>query len=297
MFAYASAFNQSLYLWNVSKVTSMSYMFTNATNFDQPLGSWNLNSISDMTSMLDNTKLSCVNYSNTIVDWARKLGGATPPGITFGANGLQYAPTAVSGHNALTNSKWNISGDNPGGLCSIIPLPIGLQSFTVQAQNSTALLQWTTATETGNKGFYVERSADGAAWTDLTFVNSAASGGNSSAEINYQYTDNNPLAGYNYYRLKQVDLTGAASYSAVQGINFSNLATAMQVLPNPASRYIKISNLPANATVRIVSINGSVYTLPVSNGDIDVSRLSAGVYFAQVIVSNSITGTLKFVKE
>jgi hypothetical protein len=71
----------------------------------------------------------------------------------------------------------------------------------------------------------------------------------------------------------------------------------MQVLPNPASRYIKISNLPANATVRIVSMNGSVYTLSVNNGNIDVSHLPAGIYFAQVIVSNSITGTLKFVKE
>jgi hypothetical protein len=94
-----------------------------------------------------------------------------------------------------------------------------------------------------------------------------------------------------------MDLTGAASYSEVQGIDFNNLATALKLFPNPASRYIKISNLPANATVRIVSITGSVYTLPVNNGDIDVSRLSAGIYFAQVIVSNSITATLKFVKQ
>jgi hypothetical protein len=203
--------------------------------------------------------------------------------------------TAGSAHLALANANW-IFSDGGSGSCSTV-LPINLKSFTAKPQNGTAFLQWTTAKETNNKGFYVQRSADGATWTDLLFANSLASGGNSSVEINYQYTDNNPLAGNNYYRLKQVDLTGAANYSAVQGINFSNLATAMQVSPNPASRQIKISNLPANATVRIVSMNGNVYKLPVNNGNMDVSSLSAGVYFAQVIVSNSITGTLKFVKE
>jgi surface protein len=303
MFSQAKTFNQNLNWWNVHNVTNMTAMFLGATSFHNTIRNWDLTSISDpangINAMLDGTAIDCSVYSGILVDWAAGLGTTTPNNLIFGVVGdgtVTYSPDASVAHGNLVAAGWGIT-DGGQGSCSV-PLPISLQSFTVQPEdNNKAFLQWTTASETGNKGFYVQRSADGASWIELTFVNSAASGGNSSAQINYQYTDNIPLAGENYYRLKQVDINGTANYSAVQGINFSNLATAMQVSPNPTTGNIKISNLPANATVRIVSINGSIYNLPVNNGNIDVSRLPAGIYFAQVIVSNSITGTLKFVKE
>jgi surface protein len=295
MFFFESSFNQPLNKWLVSNVTTTAYMFFFATSFKQTLGAWDLRNMSIMTNMFDGS-LDCGHYSGTLIGWANNLGYSTPStNITLGAAGLQYSASAAGAHANLVAAGWTFTDAGQGGCTAI--LPVNIKSFTVQPQNNTALLQWTTASETNNKGFSIQRSADGATWADLSFVNSQASGGNSTAEITYQYTDNNPLAGNNYYRLKQVDLSGAVSYSEVLGLNFNNLATTLRVSPNPANTHIKISNLPTNATVRIVSITGSVYTLPVDNGNIDVSSLSPGTYFVQVIVSNSLTGTLKFVKQ
>jgi surface protein len=318
MFSGAVAFNQPLRNWDVSSVTDMTFMFTEASSFNQVLGSWNLKSIgsfgsgftqlSGMYGILENSGIDCSHYTGTLQGWAKGLAtGATPSGPTTPPGSFLLGPVGSANlydqslnnpggaYTLLTAAGWSITPSS-GGACPST-LPINLQSFTVKPQNNTALLKWTTASETNNKGFGIQRSADGATWADLTFINSAASRGNSSVKINYQYTDNRPLAGDNYYRLKQMDLDGAASYSDVQGVNFSNLPTAMQVSPNPANKHIKISNLPANATVRIVSMNGSVYTLPVNNGNINISSLPAGVYFAEVVVSNSIIGKLKFVKQ
>ncbi|MDR0792351.1 MAG: T9SS type A sorting domain-containing protein, partial [Chitinophagaceae bacterium] len=211
------------------------------------------------------------------------------------SNDGTYNNLTSFGNDIVNNPDYGMK-TKPVAMNKCIVTPITLLSFTAEAQtNNTVLLQWATATETNNKGFSIQRSADGANWTDLSFVNSMATGGNSSVQNNYQYTDNNPFAGENYYRLKQIDLNNAANYSAVQQLNFNKQATALQVLPNPASGDVRVTLTGAGGNVRyrLISMNGSVILSGTMNnadgyGRISVSNVATGLYFLQIITNNTV---------
>lgn len=87
--------------------------------------------------------------------------------------------------------------------------PIQLIGFTAQCDNGTALLKWTTATETNNDYFTIERSTDGITYDSIGTVKGA---GNSIFDINYQFADANPLQGTSYYRLSQTSFDGSISH-------------------------------------------------------------------------------------
>ncbi|MFC7668707.1 hypothetical protein ACFQT0_16010 [Hymenobacter humi] len=95
------------------------------------------------------------------------------------------------------------------------PLPVVLSRYTAEQQGTAAVLRWATASEKNNAFFAIESSHDGRAFTELSQVSGK---GNSSQAQTYQYTDPN-LARYAvntvYYRLRQVDTDGKASYSPV----------------------------------------------------------------------------------
>ncbi len=99
-----------------------------------------------------------------------------------------------------------------------VPLPIELTNFNAELIQNEVVLKWTTASETNNDYFLVERSNDLSNWDAIIEVNGA---GNSTEEINYMDYDKRPMSGLSYYRLKQVDYNGEYSYSAVKSVKKS----------------------------------------------------------------------------
>ena len=51
MFNNATAFNQNIGNWEVSKVQTMSYMFSEAIAFNQDIGDWNVRQVQLMNGM------------------------------------------------------------------------------------------------------------------------------------------------------------------------------------------------------------------------------------------------------
>ena len=165
-------------------------------------------------------------------------------------------------------------------------LPVQITKFTVTKKENQALLNWATATESGNKGFYIERSNDNINWSQIGFV---AGAGYSSALKEYNFADATPLSGKNYYRLRQTDNDGHFSLSNVQFLNFiKTVVNNILVYPNPAENYITVSfsEMPS-AAARYSLVNASGVTVKagilkdeISNNktSINVSSLPSGRY-------------------
>jgi hypothetical protein len=187
--------------------------------------------------------------------------------------------------------------------------PITLLSFKGDSKGSSNLLQWSTANETNNKGFELQRSADGVNFSALTFVDSKAVNGNSASVLNYSFSDVKPLMSNGYYRLKQNDYDGKSSLSQVVLIKAAQPVHLVlsSIYPNPvASALNLIVSAPDARTVSIsiFDITGKLVAqqqVGTSSGDnkiqMDVQSLKAGSYLIKASSTTDNTQVLKFVKQ
>lgn len=162
-------------------------------------------------------------------------------------------------------------------------LPVELSAFSaVAVDGKYTQLAWTTLSESGNDYFSVERSADGNVWQAIGRVNGV---GESATANTYTFTDEDPLPGDNYYRLRQVDMGGATTYSAVEIVGFAE--AGITVFPNPVSDWLTISGAPDGATIRLLDAQGRDLTgerlrRNQNQATLDVLDLPAGIYFISV---------------
>jgi hypothetical protein len=135
--------------------------------------------------------------------------------------------------NASNDEDWTW-----GGLTANSMLPIELIAFAGIEQNKQVLLQWTTAWEINNAFFEIERSTDG---INFESIGQVAGSGTSHEFMSYQFIDDAPQAGYNYYRLRQVDYDLAFEYSNVIAVEVAIEETRIgSPYPNPAESVLQI---------------------------------------------------------
>ncbi len=186
--------------------------------------------------------------------------------------------TARASDDGGTTWKWQESGNAR-------LLPIVLADFTAKSVKRENHLSWTTETESNASHFEVEKSTNGTAWSKMKEVKAF---GNSVRRQDYNFTDETPNKGINYYRLKMVDRDGSFEYSKVVSANF-NGGGKVNIFPNPAQDVLSItvSNDVKEATVEIFNTNGQAQMRNVLNGNqLNISELAAGLYFIQISDEN-----------
>lgn len=195
-------------------------------------------------------------------------------------------------------------------------LPIELLEFKVHAvENKRALLNWSTATETENAYFSVQRSPDGIKWQEIGQVKGA---GNSLTELYYSFIDHEPYEGINYYRLQQFDTDGASSFSPVRiaKIQKGERAFSSSVYPNPSVEkfYLQLNGAPDESwQIGIFNQAGKELQTLISDGKstesnvealetglymIDMQRYPSGYYLIRIMDDRgAIIDTLPMVKK
>ncbi len=199
---------------------------------------------------------------------------------------------------------------DPGTLNNLdtSPLPIQLASFTaaIQQGGGAVQLKWSTASETNNYGFEVQKSFD---TTNVfaSIANSFVAGHGTSVETHaYSFTDADVKPGVWYYRLKQTDLDGTVHYSdriqasSVTGVNDRPLPTAFaldQNYPNPFNPSTTIDfALPKDARVsldvynvigqRVASIINEVRQAGYHSVQFNAGQLASGLYIYRIVAGD-----------
>ena len=163
-------------------------------------------------------------------------------------------------------------------------LPISLISFDANAVNHKVNIDWATANEINTDYFLVQRSNDGTTWETIQKV--AAVESNTSSTTYYSAKDETPYSGISFYRLIEVDKNGKQTNSDVRKINIGRISSNIIAYPNPAIDKITIS-FPATDKyeISLINISGQVinrYSANDSHIDLNVSGLSAGIYFINI---------------
>ncbi|WP_020534115.1 T9SS type A sorting domain-containing protein [Lewinella cohaerens] len=167
-------------------------------------------------------------------------------------------------------------------MAQVVNLPVQFKQLGVNELKNTHNLTFTTATETNNAYFNIERSTDSRNWEKL---GSIAGAGTTQQEQQYSFLDETPLPGLNYYRVKQVDYDGSFSYSAIVSARWEGKAQ-VHLFPNPTNDLLQISGLSTTdgpITIEIIDMAGRVMLRQNWNQSaINVSSLADGVYSLRI---------------
>ncbi len=185
----------------------------------------------------------------------------------------------------------------------VYPTPVELTSFTAAVNENDIELNWSTATETNNKGFEVERKTE----KDFGTVGFIDGYGTSTELHDYSFVDKNITPGKYFYRLKQIDFDGAFEYSHEVEVTIESpkVFSLEQNYPNPFNPTTTIKyGLPeaGQVTIKVFDIlGGEIKTIVNSHEtagyheiEFDGKSLSSGIYFCRMKTEN-YTNTIKMI--
>jgi hypothetical protein len=186
-----------------------------------------------------------------------------------------------------------------------IVLPVEMLTFEAHCNDAQVKLSWSTATETNNDFYTLERSENAHDWA---FVANMDGAGNTNSISHYTYTDHPEEPGPYYYRLWQTDYDGRLNYLGMVAApcDPGSASALTGCFPNPFKDEVTITfteNIPASATIEIWDMMGKQHLAVVLTQDdrargkylLKTDQLGTGVYLLKFCSVNSCE-TFRIVK-
>ncbi len=249
------------------------------------------------------------NDIEAIIPWT-KFSGGRPAAIYL----LAYcnAPcnnTTCSGngfiYGATPQNSGNTAGCSPGGISTFVSgfsatitcgqapngnplvLPAELLDFQAKTTQNAIQLTWETAQERDLSHYNIQRSANGQAWATIGNMHPQTVG--TRIKQVYQWTDETPIPGDNYYRLQQIHLDGSVHNShSVKAI--LGTAPLLRFAPNPVTGNQFRVDLDQRGTtlIRLFDARGQLMLAQHHDAEsgmtatMDISALVKGLYYIQI---------------
>lgn len=241
-----------------------------------------------LVRLSDNTIIDAVGYG-TITGGTYTETTAAPAPPSNG--GIKRNPDGTDTNN---NSTDFITVPNANLLlrngAAAAPLPIKLIDLRAVQKGAVIEVSWSNATEFNVKDYTVERSLNS---TDFSSIMRIYPTSNLQSRADYLVTDDSPLQGIAYYRIRCTEADGKTTYSNILRLNTSPGKSSLMVYPNPVkdnTAAIQLNNIPAGRyTVRVVGAEGQVvhsalmmFDKGSSTQTFSTSNLPSGIYVLQI---------------
>lgn len=223
-------------------------------------------------------------------DW-NDIGGTVTMGSTTTNGSITAVGVTTFSPFTLAATQFNV-------------LPVKLEYIRGQRSGSSNMLNWKVTCTSASINMEIERAADTRNFSSIGNISATQARCNQP----FDFRDASPLAGYNYYRLKMIDIDGHVSYSPVVLINSQQKGfTVVGIYPSVVNSQASLSlssSSNTQAEIRITDMSGRILqrtrnTIPAGSSllNIDCSTLAAGYYNVTVTNAEGISNTLRFIKQ
>ncbi|HYH15174.1 MAG TPA: T9SS type A sorting domain-containing protein [Flavisolibacter sp.] len=284
----------------VSLITTNTYRQTNATNtiFTGFLLRSNNNFVSsftvDILSSIGTELATCTR--TTLINGANNYYciRINDPDLVEGVDfRIRFTFSAIGGNNRDVD----FDDFSIGGLEQAPPLPVDFISFDAKKAENGVLLTWNVGTEINVERYDIERSTDGNTFEKIGAITA-------TQNSTYNFTDQQPLSGTSYYRVRNVDFDGQYAYTTVLRYSngqadklfnaFPTLTRDKVTLKHPSvtgQSLITITNLEGRTIRSLTPARGSMSTL------VDFSILPSGTYLLRFQGENGQSEIFRIVKQ
>lgn len=260
-------------------LTEGSNTYTNAS----ALGYWTISAGDGLAGGTYTATLTGAGF-NDVSDYTKlAIGKRATSSDPWALVGVLVAPTGSNSNFVL--SRTGMTGFSDFAILNTqVPLEIKLVSFTGYNTGTVNNLNWTTASERDASHFKIMRSENGKTFEAIGKVDAT----NKTSGSKYNFVDEKPLEGKNFYQLSMVDRDGHSLLSNVIELSSKvGSGIAVTVHPNPVSNLMQINiagKVDGKATILILDIGGKVIktiTPTGTNVAVDMSNMPAGTYIVK----------------
>lgn len=318
--------------------------YTNTTQTNYGIYTQRFNATSGARQLSDNAKLLFPISANREQTWPTNMGLCDASNLMFmfysdvsnfvfaskiNLNGDLVWPTGkiVVGGTANAKGRYNFSVAGGEGVAvwqetrsgntrayaqniacagNIGPIPVKVEYFRGARQGSNHLLEWKVSpVNTQTATMYLERSSDGRYYTAVYTISATAL----RMMQPFSYTDDHPVPGINYYRIRSVDDNGMITYSSIVALlNEAKGFKLVSISPNPVnsgklkanistSNILNVHLLITDAAGRIVQSKTENLITGFNSIGMDINNLPAGTYQLHCLTNDSAPAVLRFVKQ
>jgi len=223
--------------------------------------------------------------------------------IIFDVIGPDGSNTTIHFSTMTFNLGTYLPDTNDGTVYVKGVIPVEFGSFAASIQDNQVILTWSTATESNNYGFFIQRTAyKSTEWQTIGFVQGK---GTTTLPQTYNFSDERVSSGTWYYRLQQQDLDGQVNYSQIIEVNLLPIQfTLFQNYPNPfnSATIIKYALPAGEHQVKLIIYDlmghqirtlvnnenqqAGVYQISWKGRDDDGNVVASGVYFYRLQAGN-----------